>query len=235
MESCRCPSRCAESSQEILAALQDAVVGFDSDLVRRAAHLAVSEEMDALEAITNGLAPGIEGVSELYDRGDYFLPELTMCADTFYAGLGILGPHSRREAGGAAKGMIVIGTVVGDRHDIGKNMVKLLLEAGGWEVCDLGVDVCPERFVRESIHADAALVCLSATLTTGLSSLPRIIDMLRMSSPSVRVIVGGSAVSEQDARRWGVHGYAADVLGLCSVVKQVMDAPPTRMGFAVAR
>jgi methylmalonyl-CoA mutase cobalamin-binding domain/chain len=215
-----------ERNQEILSELQDAVVQFDSDLVRQAARRALSARLDALDAITKGLAPGIECVVELYARGEYFLPELSMCVDTFFAGVDILRPHVRREPGGSARGTVVIGTVEGDRHDIGKNVVSLLLEAAGFRVCDLGVDVLPKQFVQESIRVNADLVCLSATLTTGLSTLRQIVDMLRMSNPRVRLIVGGGAVSEQDARRWGVDGYAADALSLWTIVTQIMDAPP---------
>jgi trimethylamine corrinoid protein len=223
-----------ERSQEILGELQDAVVQFDSNLVRRAARRALSGRLDALDAIINGLAPGIERAGELYARGDYFLPELAMCADAFYDGLAMLRPHVKRDSRRSAKGTVVIGTIEGDRHDIGKNVVKLLLEAAGFVVCDLGLEVCPERFVQESIRTNADLVCISVTLTTGLLALPRIVDVLRMSSPRVRIMIGGGAVSEQDAHKWGVDGYAADALSLWRVVMQMFGergcAPPGQKG-----
>jgi methylmalonyl-CoA mutase cobalamin-binding domain/chain len=207
-----------ERNQEILSELQDAVVQFDSDLVRQAARRALSARLDALDAITKGLAPGIECVVELYARGEYFLPELSMCVDTFFAGLDILRPHVRREPGGSARGTVVIGTVEGDQHDIGKNLVALLLEAAGFVVFDLGANVSPERFVQDSVRTNADLVCISMTLSTGLFTLPRIVDMLRTSNPKVRILVGGSAVSPQQALRWGVDGYAPDA---CSIRRTV--------------
>jgi methanogenic corrinoid protein MtbC1 len=214
-----------ETPQDILDELQDAVVEFDQNRVRETALRALSEGVDPFDAIMNGLAGGMERVGELYAHGEYFLPELTMCAEAFYAGLDLLRPLILRSAKGPVKATVVIGTIEGDRHDIGKKVVRLLLEAAGCEVCDLGVDVSPERFVRESIRTKADLVCLSATLTTGLTSMAQIVDGLRLSNPRVRILVGGSAVSQQQARRWGVDGYSADALSLWRVVIQLMDAP----------
>jgi methylmalonyl-CoA mutase cobalamin-binding domain/chain len=216
---------------QTMALLQDAVLEFDSNLVRDTALLALTRGVDSLDAIVNGLGAGMGRAGELYARGEYFLPELTMCADTFYAGLDILRPHIQREAGGS-KGTVVIGTVEGDRHDIGKNVVKLLLEASGFAVCDLGVDVCPEQFVQESIRADADLVCVSVTLTTGLSTLPRIVDMLRTRNPKVRILVGGSAILPQQALRWGVDGYARDAWGIWDTVTRLTGLPAVRAKLA---
>lgn len=213
------------TSQDILDELQAAVVEFNSRLVRETAQRALTEGVDAYDAIVNGLAAGIERVGELYAGGEYFLPELTMCADTFHEGLAILRPHVKPEAGWGAKGTVIIGTVEGDKHDIGKNLAKLLLEASGFQVCDLGVDVCAERFVQESLRLDADLVCLSATMTTASLSLRQVIDMLRLGNPKVRIVVGGSAVSEQDACNWGADGYAPDALSFRKVVTQMMEPP----------
>ncbi len=222
-----------ESRAQIIEALQDAVLEFNSNLVHETAQRALKQGVDALDAIVNGLAAGMERAGELYACGEYFLPELTMCADAFYEGLELLRPHIKSDAARQAKGTVVIGTVEGDKHDIGKNLVKVILEVAGFTVYDLGVDVPPDKFVQESLRRRADLVCLSATLTTTVVSLRRIIDMLRLSNPKVRILVGGSAMSEQDARKWGVDGYAPDALSLWRVVMQMMDAPRMRMEFAV--
>jgi methanogenic corrinoid protein MtbC1 len=214
-----------ESRAEIMNALHDAVVEFDRNRVQHTAQRALSEGTDAYDAIVNGLAAGIERVGEMYACGEYFLPELTMCADSFYAGLAILRPQVKQDAGWQAKGTAVIGTVEGDKHDIGKNLVKLLLEACGFQVYDLGADVCPERFLRESIRLDADLMCLSATMTTTSLGLRQVIDMLRVSNPKVKIMVGGYAVSGRDASHWGVDGYAPDAVSLRRVVMQLMGAP----------
>ncbi len=213
-----------ESRAQIMDALQDAVLEFNSNLVRETAQRALKQGVDALDAIVNGLAAGMDRAGELYAGGEYFLPELTMCADAFYEGLELLRPYIKQAAGGQRRGTVVIGTVEGDKHDIGKNLVKVILEVGGFTVYDLGVDVRPEKFVQASLHWQADLVCLSATMTTTRLSLRQSIDMLRLSNPQVRILVGGSGVSEQDARKWGVDGYAPDALSLWRLVMQLMDA-----------
>jgi methanogenic corrinoid protein MtbC1 len=214
-----------EYHAEAINELQDGVVAFDCNLVRQTAQRALGEGLDAYDAIVNGLAAGMERVGGLYADGEYFLPELAMCAEAFYEGVAILSPHVKQDPGWEPKGTVIIGTVDGDKHDIGKNLVKLLLEAYGFRVYDLGVDVCPEKFVQESIRLGADLVCLSATMTTTSPGLRQVIDMLRVSNPKVRVMVGGSAVSEQDACQWGVDGYAPDVLSLWKVAIQLAAAP----------
>ncbi len=210
---------------EMMNALQDAVVEFDQRLVREIARRAVSAGVDAREAIVNGLAIGMDRVGELYARGEYFLPEVTMCADAFYEGLAILRPHVKQNAGWQEKVTVVIGTVEGDEHDIGKNLVKLMLEVAGCTVYDLGVDVRPEEFVQESVRQQADLVCLSATMTTTSSNLRQVIDMLRLNNPKIRIMVGGSAVTEDQARRWGVDGYAPDAWSLWRTALWLVNPP----------
>lgn len=212
-----------ESRQQIIDDLQDAVVEFDQDLVCRAAQRALMEGVDARDAVMNGLAGGIERASELCTRGEYFLPEMTMCADAFYAGLKVLGPHVKQSAQRPTGSSVVIGTVEGDSHDIGKNLVKLMLEAAGFVVWDLGTDVSPERFLKESIREQADLVCVSVSLATSLSSLPRLIDTLRVGNPKVRIVVGGWVVTEEQASKWGVDGYASDAWNISQVAMHLVD------------
>ncbi len=144
---------------EMMNALQDAVVEFDQRLVREIARRAVSAGVDAREAIVNGLAIGMDRVGELYARGEYFLPEVTMCADAFYEGLAILRPHVKQNAGWQEKVTVVIGTVEGDEHDIGKNLVKLMLEVAGCTVYDLGVRI---QHIVETIEPISAQPVYSA-------------------------------------------------------------------------
>ncbi len=214
-----------ETLQEILCELQEAVVSFDPYLVRQAAERVVSEGVDAYDAIVNGLAAGIERAWELYACGEYFLPELTMCADTFYEGVAILRPHVKQDSGRRAKGTVIIGTIEGDKHDIGKNLVKLMLEVAGLTVYDLGVNVRPEEFVQASIRRQADLVCLSATLTTASLGLRQVIDRLRLGNPQVKIMVGGGAVSEQDACKWGVDGYAPDAWSIWRTATHLTGLP----------
>jgi methanogenic corrinoid protein MtbC1 len=145
--------------EEILKKLAEAVVEFEEDEAREWAQIALDEGMDAFEAIMNGLAVGMETVGDLYDQQEYFVPELLMSADALYAGLDILKPHIKQEEV-KKMGQVVIGTVQGDVHDIGKNIIKLMFDVGGFEVHDLGRDVPLEKFVEEQLKTDAEIVAM---------------------------------------------------------------------------
>jgi len=144
-----------------------------------------------------------------FNRKEYFVPELLLCSDAFYAGLDILKPaieSSGRPS--AVKGSIVLGVVEGDIHDIGKNLVKIMFEAAGWSVHDLGRDVKSERFVAEQARTSAGIVGLSALMTTSMLNMPNIIKALREKDPEVRIIVGGAPINPDIARKFGADGYA---------------------------
>ena len=144
-----------EVRQEILKALDEGVVEYEEDQVKEAAQRALDEGLNAYDAVMNGLAAGMEKVGKLYDQQEYFVPELLMCADALYIGLDILKPHINMEdLGDKPKGQVVIGTVQGDVHDIGKNIIKLMFEVAGFTVHDLGRDVPLEKFVEEQLRTD---------------------------------------------------------------------------------
>ena len=154
----------ADTKEEILKKLAECVVEFDEDGAKEWAQKALDEGIDAFEAIMDGLAAGMEKVGELYDQQEYFVPELLMSGDALYAGLDVLKPHIKQESV-KNLGQVVIGTVQGDVHDIGKNIVKLMFEVGGFEVHDLGRDVPLEKFVEEQLKTDAEIVAMSAMMT----------------------------------------------------------------------
>ncbi|MCL5950341.1 MAG: corrinoid protein [Chloroflexi bacterium] len=199
-----------ESHDGILEDLKQGVIEFDEDKVRAAAQRALDEGVDPYDAIMNGLASGMTRVGELFSANEYFVPEVLMCADALYAGLDILRPHVKKRDDDGFKGEVVIGTVEGDIHDIGKNLVKLMFEIAGFTIHDLGRDVALEKFVEESIRTDSDIVCLSAMMTTTMINMPKIIELLRSKNPRVKVMVGGAPVSDDLARRWGADGYAPD-------------------------
>jgi corrinoid protein of di/trimethylamine methyltransferase len=198
-----------ERKREILKKLSDGVVNFDESLVKEAAHEAINEGVDAFEAIMNGLAAGMEIVGELYDKHEYFVPELLMCADALYAGLDILRPHVKIEEGkGKPKGQVVIGTVQGDVHDIGKNLIKMMFEVAGFTVHDLGRDVPLEKFVEEQIRTDSDIVALSAMMTTTMMGMKKVIQMIKEKNPKVAIMLGGAPVTREIADLFGADGYA---------------------------
>jgi methanogenic corrinoid protein MtbC1 len=179
-----------ERAQELIKGLYDAVVNMDEDSAREICQVVVKEGIDAYDAMTKGLAAGMEKVGELYVAQEYFIPELLLCSDALYAGLEILRPYIKsRET--EKKLQIVIGTVEGDIHDIGKNLVKIMFEAAGWVVHDLGKDVKLSRFVEEQNRIQADVVAISALMTTSMLAMPRVIEMLRVKDSKVAIMVGG--------------------------------------------
>lgn len=198
-----------ERRSEILKNLSDGVVEYQEDLVKEYACIAAEESLDAYDAVMNGLAAGMEIVGDLYDRQEYFVPEMLMCADALYAGLDILKPHLKKDDPSEVRGQVVIGTVQGDVHDIGKNLIKLMFEVGGFTVHDLGRDVPLEKFSEEQLRTDSEIVALSAMMSTTMMGMKRVIQMIREKNPKVAIMVGGAPVTREVAKLFGADGYAA--------------------------
>ncbi|MGC8659798.1 MAG: cobalamin B12-binding domain-containing protein [Desulfomonilaceae bacterium] len=193
---------------EILKNLSDGVVEYEEDRVKEYANAAVDEGLDAYDAIMNGLAAGMEIVGDLYDRQEYFVPEILMCADALYAGLDILKPHLKKDTTGGVKGQVVIGTVQGDVHDIGKNLIKMMFDVGGFTVHDLGRDVPLEKFAEEQLRTDSEIVALSAMMTTTMMGMKKVIAMIKEKNPDVAIMLGGAPVTKDVANLFGADGYA---------------------------
>jgi corrinoid protein of di/trimethylamine methyltransferase len=198
-----------ERTKEILKGLHNAVTLFEEEEAAKWARIAFEEGVDPFVATMEGLAEGMMEAGEKYNRKEYFVPELLMCADALYAGLGILKPAI--EASGRkseVKGSIVLGVVEGDVHDIGKNLVKLMFEVAGWTVHDLGKDVPLDKFVEEQIRTDSDIVGISALMTTSMLNMPEIIKRIRAKNPKVRIMIGGAPVNPEIAEKYGADGYA---------------------------
>jgi corrinoid protein of di/trimethylamine methyltransferase len=198
-----------ERTKEILKALHNAVSNFEEDDAVKWAKTALEEGVDPFVATMNGLADGMIDAGEKYNRKEYFVPELLMCADALYAGLNLLKPAidaSGRKS--EVKGSIVLGVVEGDVHDIGKNLVKLMFEVAGWTVYDLGKDVPLDKFVEEMIKTESQVVGISALMTTSMLSMPEVIKKLRAKNPKVRIMLGGAPLNPEVAEKYGADGYA---------------------------
>jgi len=198
-----------ERARELFGQLKQGVIDFDEDGVRDAANAVVAEGISAVDAVFKGLVPGMEHVGELYEQQEYFVPELLMSADAMYAGLGILRPHMERTDLGVT-GVVVMGVVQGDVHDIGKNIVKMMFDVAGFDVHDLGRDVPLEVFVEEQLRTDADLVCLSAMMTTTMVGMKEIIKQIKAKNPNAKVMIGGAPVTEDIAEKFGADGFAED-------------------------
>jgi len=195
------------SKEELLDRMKDAVVKFDEEQVREAAQQFADEKYDPLEGIIDGLAAGMSEVGKLFAKNEYFVPEVLMCADALYEGLNILRPLVPK-SDTAGKGKIILGTIQGDVHDIGKNLVRIMLDVGGFEVYDLGTDVPMEKFVEEQARVNADIVAISAMMTTTMLGMKKLIPQLREKNPDVCIMVGGAPLTKEVATLFGADGYA---------------------------
>ena len=196
-----------DRAQELIKGLYDAVINMDEEAAADFSHTILEEDVDVYQAVVNGLTAAMEKVGELYTSQEYFVPELLLCSDALYAGLDILKPHIKAEET-EAKGRIVIGVVEGDIHDIGKNLVRIMFDAAGWTVHDLGKDVKLERFVEEQQRTNADIVALSALMTTSMLAIPKVVQMVKAQDPNIAVMVGGAPLTREIARSYGADGYA---------------------------
>jgi corrinoid protein of di/trimethylamine methyltransferase len=195
------------TKEELFEKLKNGVVEYEEDEVKEASQQALDEGYDALEMIMDGLAAGMEVVGDLYDRNEYFVPEVLMCADALYAGLDILRPHIPEKEDGA-NSQVVIGSIQGDVHDIGKNLVKMMFDVAGWDVYDLGRDVPLEKFVEEQLRTDSEVVAMSAMMTTTMLGMKKVIKMIKEKNPDVAIMLGGAPVTQDVANLFGADGYA---------------------------
>jgi corrinoid protein of di/trimethylamine methyltransferase len=195
------------TKEEVLEKLKTGVVEYLEEEVKEAAQQGLDEGYDALELIMDGLAAGMEIVGDLYDRHEYFVPEVLMCADALYGGLDILRPHVPEKQDGI-NAQVVIGSIQGDVHDIGKNLVKMMFDVAGWEVHDLGRDVPLENFVEEQLKTDSEVVAMSAMMTTTMLGMKKVIKMIKDKNPDVAIMLGGAPVTQDVANLFGADGYA---------------------------
>jgi trimethylamine corrinoid protein len=197
--------------EELFNDIRKAIVEGDKPRARELAREAIRSGVDLNEVIDKGYVPGIQAVGELWEKGDYFLPELITSAECMKAAMDILQPEmAKANIKSRSLGKVVIGTVEGDIHDIGKNLVASMLQANGFEVFDLGADVKLERFIEKAEAEKADLICLSALLTTTMLNQKRFIEMLRQKGfyGKYKVLVGGAPATRKWADDIGAQGYA---------------------------
>lgn len=198
-----------EREQELLKKLADGVVNYDEEGVVETVNIALAEGINPQKAVFDGLVVGMQECGRLYEEQEYFVPELLMCADAMYGGLNILRPLLK--AGDSkVRGQVVMGVVQGDVHDIGKNIVKMMFDAAGFTVHDLGRDVPLEDFVEEQLKTESEIVALSAMMTTTMIGMREIIKKIKEKNPMAKIMIGGAPVTEEIAAKWGADGYAKD-------------------------
>lgn len=213
----------SENNQNLFTQLSDAIVEMDEGRTVQLSEAVIERELDAYQAIEHGLSAGMERAGRLFEEEEYFIPELLMCSDAMYAGLDVLRPHLRQD-GAAEKRKVVIGVIEGDTHDIGKNLVKIMLETSGFEVLDLGRDIPPARFVASAREIGADLIALSTLMTTTMDGMREVIRLLGEAGERERfkVIVGGGPISQGFADRIGADGYASNAAEAVKLAKRLV-------------
>ena len=212
------------SKEEILRRISDAIVEFDIDNIKKIIQEALEAGIPPLDIVTKGMAVGMNIVGKKYEEKEYFLAELIMAGEVMKTGMEVLEPYLK--ASPISKtGVVVVGTVRGDLHDIGKNIVVTLLKSAGFEVYDLGVDVDPQKFVEKVKETNADILALSALLTTTMVEMETVIKALEKADvrDKVKVIIGGAPITEEFASKIGADAYAVDAVRGLQICKEFME------------
>lgn len=209
-------------NEKLFKALETAVVDMEEERVIELAKQVVEDGIDAFDAINQGLSKGMDRAGQLFEEEEYFIPELLMCSDAMYAGLDVLKPHLKTTS--EKKGTVVIGVIEGDTHDIGKNLVKIMLETSGFDVVDLGRDVSPLRFVDTAKELNAQIIALSTLMTTTMDGMQEVVLLLKNQGirDRYKVIVGGGPISPGFANRIGADGYATNAAEAVKLAKKLL-------------
>ena len=214
-------------SAEMYEKLAQAVIEGEPDDAEELAKQALDQGLDPLACVNEGLTKGIQQVGALFASGEYFLPELIIGAEAMKRALAVLEPAMAGDQSREVVGTVVIGTVEGDMHEIGKTLVGTMLIANGFKVIDLGVDLSADKFVSAVKENNADIVGASALLTTTMLQQKKIIEALAAEglSDKVKVMVGGAPVTESYALEIGADGYAEDAISAVDLAFRLVDAP----------
>jgi len=201
----------SDNKEILFKKLADSVVDMDEEEAVAISKEVIAKNYDAFEAIDKGLSAGMEKAGELFEEEEYFIPELLMCSDAMYAGLDILIPHIKIDKN-EVKLKVVIGVVEGDTHDIGKNLVKIMLETSGFDVIDLGRDVPPSIFVERAKKENANIIALSTLMTTTMDNMAEVIRILDKQNirEKFKIMIGGGPISQGFADKIGADGYSVN-------------------------
>ncbi len=214
-------------SEELFAAMKQSIIDGDEEVAAEVARQALEAGIDPLEAINVGFVAGMSYVGDQFSAGEMFLPDMMLAAEAMKAAVAVLEPEmTRRGTHRTMLGKVVLGTVKGDIHEIGKNLVATMLSASGFEVYDLGVDVPFEKFVQKAREVNADIIGLSALLTTTMTGQRTVIEMLDDMGlrSKVKVMVGGAPVTRSWAAEIGADGMSEDAMGAVALAKKLVTS-----------
>ena len=213
-----------QKKEELLKRLSDGVLEMEEEDVAQAAKEYLEAGYPALDGIMEGLVDGMNRASQLYEEEEYFVTDLLLCSDAMYVGLDILRPYLP-DTSGEDKIKGVIGVVEGDTHDIGKNLVKIMMETAGFDMIDLGRDVPLQKFVDTAKEKKAKLICLSTLMTTTMGGMETVIRLLEEAGirDQVKVMIGGGPISQKYADKIGADGYSQNAVEAVKLAKNLLN------------
>ncbi|QUH18455.1 corrinoid protein [Alkaliphilus sp. B6464] len=211
--------------ESLLKKLSDGVVNMEEEEVIEACNEYIKAGYPAFEGIMDGLVDGMNRADQLYEEEEYFVTDILLCSDAMYEGLSILRPHLPASELNKERPKGVIGVVEGDTHDIGKNLVKIMLETAGFEMHDLGRDVPLQNFVDKAIAVNASFVCLSTLMTTTMSGMGTVVALLKEAGirEQVKVVIGGGPISKKFADTIGADGYSSNAVEAVKLLKNLLN------------
>ncbi len=202
--------------------IAEAVVVMDKVKVVELVNVEIAAKTEIDEILNAGLIDAMDIVGKRFSSGELFVPEMLMAAKAMRAGLEVLKPHLSAGVV-AARGTVIIGTVKGDLHDIGKNLVALMMEGAGLDVVDLGVDIDAEKFVKAAVEHNAGVVALSALLTTTMPTMENIVAAIKEAGIAVKTIIGGAPVTAAFADQIGADGFSSDAPGAVELTRKLLS------------
>lgn len=213
-------------SKSIFSELEKAVLNYDSEAIEKYCKEALKKNIDAMDIVQNGLTKGLTKVGELFEDEQIYLPELLLAANAAKTGFKILEPEIQKKKGsGSTQGKIVIGTVEGDIHDIGKDIVVAMLSGSGFEVSDLGVDVSVNRFIEKAKEVDADIIASSALIGPTMVGQKKIENALKDAGlrTKFKTLIGGAPVTKDWQEEIGADGYAENAVAAVKIAKRLIE------------
>ena len=210
--------------EKILKDIKEALMRGDRETVTKLTKAALDAGVGIPDILNDGLIAGMEIIGGKFKNNEVFIPEVLIAAKAMHAGMALIEPHFLK-CGIKPVGKVVIGTVKGDLHDIGKNLVAAMLEGGGYEVIDLGVNVSPEQFISAVRDKGANIVAMSALLTTTMPAMKATVDALKQAGVrgQVKILVGGAPITQKYADEIGADGYSESAAGVVGIAKRALN------------
>lgn len=215
----------SSDKEELLKRLSDSVLEMEDEEIIPIAQEYVRANFDVQDGVMKGLLPGMSKAGELFAEEEYYVTDILLCSDALNNALDIFKPYLKDKKKSENRYTYLIGTVEGDTHDIGKNLVKIMLEVGGFEVIDLGRDVSADQFIEKAIEFDVDIIGMSALMSTTMIGIKNVIDKLKELGlrDKFKIMAGGGAVTESYAKEIGADGYSPDAIKAVEIAKSLVE------------